>query len=213
MENNVQMMNVGQGAKSKKYLKGKAEIPDKKEAQGGGKRPKRDVRPSNNLKSPFVRRGTELSGRQITSEEEAIWQWLFKDKRNNNEHIYAFVDKLCTKELFQSLKYNSWVEGSVIDCWTYCLNDDERLKSPSSPLRLFFTVESTVVAIGHSGKSNDERYSNLLDHIDMVISTVNYQQNRNYTARDFDMHLSWEIIDNVVMSTDYGDVPRYLVSA
>lgn len=83
MENTVQVMNVGQGAKSTRDLKGKVKVSHQIEEAVVGKRPRREVRPSNNLKSPYVRRATELTGRQISSEEDAVWTWLFKDKRKN----------------------------------------------------------------------------------------------------------------------------------
>lgn len=53
---------------------------------------------------------------------------------------------MCTKAQFQSLKFNSWVEGTVIDCWSYLRNYGERLRGPNSPFRCFLTVETTVLS-------------------------------------------------------------------
>ena len=51
---------------------------------------------------------------------------------------------MCTKAHFQSLHDTKLVESSVIDAWTCMLNENEILRSDSSPLRLFLNTETTV---------------------------------------------------------------------
>ncbi|KAK1359313.1 hypothetical protein POM88_043787 [Heracleum sosnowskyi] len=194
------------------------------------KRPRREVHLSDNLKSPYVIRVNDLKARQIKPEEEAVWQWLFNNRKGRDDALFMWIDKFCTKAQFQSLKYNSWVEGTVIDCWSYFMNDKERLKAPNSPMRLFLTVETTLVALGVNKKGRDDRYANFTEHIDMCVSSVNYQHEKTYAVGDFDMvffpihqgthhylicydikHPSWDIIDNIAywndIETMYGGVP------
>ena len=37
-----------------------------------------------------------------------------------------------------------WVEGNVIDTWTHILNEREKYRAATSPLRLFCTIDTTV---------------------------------------------------------------------
>lgn len=53
---------------------------------------------------------------------------------------------MCTKAHFQSLDYNKMVEGTVIDAWTCILNENEILRSDSSPMQLFLNTEIMVYA-------------------------------------------------------------------
>lgn len=198
------------------------------------KRPKRVIQPTDVLRSPFLTRIVDLTARKIKKEEEEIWQWLFQyDTKEENAILFAWVDKLCTKSDFKTLKLNEWVLGSVIDCWTWLLNDNEKLKATSSPLRLFFTLETTLVPLGNNKKTNNERFEIFTDHIDIVMCTVKVLHAKHYEPGEFDMFFfpiftgahyylvsynikqpSWDIIDNIAGCTDvrktYGEMPFYL---
>lgn len=77
-----QLVNVTEDGNCHEGVLEKGKVVERNEAEGVVKRPRRDMRLSNNLRSPFVCRGIDINTRQVSAEEEAIWQWLFKDKRN-----------------------------------------------------------------------------------------------------------------------------------
>lgn len=56
---------------------------------------------------------------------------------------------MCTRGHFQSMQENTMIESTVIDTWSYMLNENEILRDDSSPLRLFMTSETTVSTLIH----------------------------------------------------------------
>ena len=60
------------------------------------------------------------------------------------DYIFEWKGKGCTKAHFHSLEANKPVESTVIDTWTYMLNENEILRADLSPLRMFLTSETTV---------------------------------------------------------------------
>ena len=60
------------------------------------------------------------------------------------DFIFEWKGRECTKAHFQSLQENGQVESTVIDTWTYMLNENELLRAESSPLRIFLTSETIV---------------------------------------------------------------------
>lgn len=74
---------------------------------------------------------------------------LFEFFRDN---LFEWNERMCTKAHFQSLQENKMVMSTLIDTWTYLLNENEIIKADSSPLRLFMTTETTVSDL-HFNKS------------------------------------------------------------
>lgn len=60
---------------------------------------------------------------------------------------FEWNDRMCTTGHFQSMKENNMIESTVIDTWSYLLNENEILRDNCSPLRLFMTTETTVCAL------------------------------------------------------------------
>lgn len=61
-----------------------------------------------------------------------------------SENLFEWNNRMCTTGHFQSMHENSMIESTVIDTWSYLLNENEMLKDDNSPLRLFMTSETTV---------------------------------------------------------------------
>ncbi|XP_074332784.1 uncharacterized protein LOC141670710 isoform X1 [Apium graveolens] len=83
-------------------------------------KPRRELKASHLCRSPYVSRVIDVSNHVITTEEKNVWQWLFQNRRNR---------KMCTKAHFQSLQENKMVMSTLIDTWTYLLNENEILKA------------------------------------------------------------------------------------
>ncbi|KAK1358879.1 hypothetical protein POM88_043353 [Heracleum sosnowskyi] len=150
------------------------------------------------------------------------------------ENLFEWNGRMCTKAHFQSLQDNKMVMSTVIDSWTYLLNENEILKADSSPLRLFMTTETTYGPLkidvgGGSYSSKIGRYAAFDDNMDIVIKMVNEMHNKHYEVKDFDMFVfpifnaahfyimkktRLEIIDNRVQTAGveetYGDLPTKL---
>ena len=62
----------------------------------------------------------------------------------NSEQMFKWNDFFCIRDDMQTLKINTNVATSVIDIWTFILNDGEKYRSDESPLRLFCTIGSVV---------------------------------------------------------------------
>ena len=60
------------------------------------------------------------------------------------DYIFEWKGRACTKAHFHSLEVGKPVESTVIDSWTYMLNENEILRAESSPLRIFLTSETIV---------------------------------------------------------------------
>ncbi|KAK1363409.1 hypothetical protein POM88_038970 [Heracleum sosnowskyi] len=139
---------------------------------------------------------------------------------------------------FQSLQDNKMIMSTVIDSWTYLLNENEILKDDSSPLRLFMTTETTYgplkIDVGEGSYSSKiGRYAAFDDHMDVVFKMVNEMHNKQYEVKDFDMFVfpifnsahfyiicynmkktRLEMIDNIVQTAGveetYDDLPAKL---
>ncbi|XP_074343147.1 uncharacterized protein LOC141680976 [Apium graveolens] len=202
-------------------------------------RPHREVKVSHLCRSPYVSRVVDVSSHVITTEERNVWKWLFLNRRNKRDYLFEWEGRKCTKAHFQSLRDNKLVETTVIDTWTYLLNENEILKADSSPLRLFMTTETTYgplrmdVGVGDD-YSKMSRFAAFDDNMDLVIKMVNEMHNKQYDVKDFDMFFfpiydsghhyiicynmkktRLEIIDNRVQTAGveetYGDLPARLV--
>lgn len=201
-------------------------------------RPRREIKASHLCRSPFVSRVVDVSSHVITTEERNVWQWLFQNRRNRKENLFEWNDRMCTKAHFQSLQENKMVMSTVIDTWTYLLNENEILKADSSPLRLFMTTETTYGPLQIDVDKGDysskmSRYAAFDDNMDIVIKMVNEMHNKQYEVKDFDMFVfpiynsghyyiicynmkkTWlEIIDNRVqiagVEETFGDLPSIL---
>lgn len=64
-----------------------------------------------------------------------------------SEILFEWNNRMCTSGHFQSMRENTMIESTVIDTWTYLLNENEILRDECSPLRLFMTSETTVCAL------------------------------------------------------------------
>ncbi|KAF1001375.1 hypothetical protein AG4045_025685 [Apium graveolens] len=150
------------------------------------------VKVSHLCRSPYVSRVVDVSSHVITTEERNEWKWLFLNRRNKRDYLFEWEGRKCTKAHFQSLRDNKLVETTVIDTWTYLLNENEILKADSSPLRLFMTTETTYgplrmdVGVGDD-YSKMSRFAAFDDNMDLVIKMVNEMHNKQYDVKDFDM--------------------------
>ncbi|KAK1384058.1 hypothetical protein POM88_021793 [Heracleum sosnowskyi] len=207
-------------------------------ATGEMVKPHREIKASHLCRSPYVSRVVDVISHVITTEERNVWQWLFKNRKNIKENLFEWNGRKWKKAHFQSLQDNKMIMSTVIDLWTYLLNENEILKDDSSPLRLFMTTETTARALylnksECSYSSKIGRYAAFDDHIDVVIKMVNEMHNKQYEVKDFDMFVfpifnsahfyiisynmkktRLEIIDNRVQTAGveetYGDLPAKL---
>ncbi|KAK1396384.1 hypothetical protein POM88_006247 [Heracleum sosnowskyi] len=155
-------------------------------------RPRREIKASHLCRSPYVSRVVDVSSHVINTEESNVWQCLFQNRKNRKENLFEWNGRMCTKAHFQSLQDIKMVMSTVIDSWTYLLNENEILKADSSPLRLFMTTETTYGPLkidvgGGSYSSKIGRYAAFDDNMDIVIKMVNEMHNKHYEVKDFDM--------------------------
>ncbi|XP_063936112.1 uncharacterized protein LOC108227120 [Daucus carota subsp. sativus] len=68
-------------------------------------------------------------------------------KEDPIEHMFIWNDFICIRDDMQTLKINTNVATSVIDIWTFILNDGEKYRSDESPLRLFCTIGSVLPSL------------------------------------------------------------------
>ncbi|KAL8089264.1 hypothetical protein AgCh_038891 [Apium graveolens] len=148
-------------------------------------KPRRELKASHLCRSPYMSRVIDVSNHVMTTEEKNVWQWLFQNRRNRKKNLFEWNDRMCTKAHFHSLHENKMVMSTLIDTWTYVLNENEILKADSSPLRLFLTTETTYGSLQIGDKLG--RYAAFCDNMDLVIQMVSEMHNREYEVTDFDM--------------------------
>ncbi|KAK1396434.1 hypothetical protein POM88_006297 [Heracleum sosnowskyi] len=201
-------------------------------------RPRRGIKASQFCRSPYVSRVVDVSTHQITTEESNIWELLFQSKNDINEHLFEWNNRMCTRGHFQSMQENNMMESTVIDTWSYLLNENELLRDDCSPLRLFMTSETTYgplrMEVGEGGTHDKmERNAAFHDNMDIVVQMVCDMHNKNYEVKDFEMFVfpiyssahhyiisynmkkpQLHIIDNIFhtggVEENYGDLPAIL---
>ncbi|KAK1365733.1 hypothetical protein POM88_041294 [Heracleum sosnowskyi] len=145
-------------------------------------RPRRGIKASHFCRSPYVSRVVDVSTHQITTEERNVWEWLFHTRRDV---------KKCTSGHFQSMKENSMIEATIIDTWSYLLNENGILRDNCSPLRLFMTSKTThrplIMEVGEGTHDKMERYAVFHDNMDIVVQMVCDMHTKQYEVKDFDM--------------------------
>ncbi|KAK1383135.1 hypothetical protein POM88_020870 [Heracleum sosnowskyi] len=109
----------------------------------------------------------------IPTKERNVWQWLFQNRKNRKENLFEWNGRKCIKAHFQSLQDNKMIMSTVIDSWTYLLNENETLKDDSSPLRALYLNKSEG-----SYSSKIGRYTAFDDHMDVLIKMVNEMHNK-----------------------------------
>lgn len=152
-------------------------------------RPRRALMPVVVCRSPFVTRVIDVNGHKITTQERNVWEWLLQNRRNKKDNIFKWKDRLCTKGHFQSLQDNKMVQTTVIDTWTCLLNENEILRSNTSPLRLFFTSETTYGPLQNNLYEGNKisSFCSFNDHVEHALKMVSALHNRLYDVTDFDM--------------------------
>ncbi|WOG93705.1 hypothetical protein DCAR_0312992 [Daucus carota subsp. sativus] len=125
---------------------------------------------------------------QITPSMEGQEQSTQKrvDDEIDNDYLFQWKGRGCTKAHMRSLGENKMVETIVIDSWTCILNENEILRADTSPLRLFLTTETTLLFPVYNAA-----------HHYIICYNI-------HTPR-------WEVLDNRVQtlsfSDTYGDLP------
>ncbi|XP_017250717.2 uncharacterized protein LOC108221347 [Daucus carota subsp. sativus] len=215
-----------------KKIEAKASAVDKNPENMMLSRPCRIRRLAPAIKSPYVIRVKPIKAGGINSEENVLWEWLFSSRRSLNEKLFQWKRTGCSKEQLQTLMVGQWVEGNVIDTWTHILNEREKYRAATSPLRLFCTIDTTLGALTDNMTLLD-RCVILADNMEVALERANMLHNRTYQETDFDMFLfpihknghhyvisfnlkypAMEIIDNIQSSEDietrYGSLPYTL---
>ncbi|XP_063939771.1 uncharacterized protein LOC135148469 [Daucus carota subsp. sativus] len=195
-------------------------------------RPRRGFVPAQVCRSPFVTRVVDVNAHKIGADEKDAWDWVMQNKRNKEEYLFEWNGRYCTKAHFQSLHDSKMVETTLIDTWSYILNENEILRSENSPLRLFLTTETTYgpLQLQYDPLS---RYCAFDDHVDLALAMANEVHNKQYDVNDFDLFVfpiytgahhyliaydlrkpRCEILDNRVQTASieetYGDLPEKL---
>lgn len=130
------------------------------------------------------------------------------------------------------------MESTVIDTWSYLLNENEILRDDCSPLRLFMTSETIYeplsMEVGECAAHDTmERNAAFDDNMDIVVQIICDMHNKQYEVKDFDMFVfpiyssahhyiisynmkkpQLEIVDNIFqfgrVEDNYGDLPTRL---
>ncbi|KAK1374703.1 hypothetical protein POM88_030896 [Heracleum sosnowskyi] len=133
---------------------------------------------------------------------------------------------------------NKMIESTVIDTWSYLLNENEILRDNCSPLRIFMTSETIygplTMEVGKGATHNKlERKDMFHDNLDIVVQMVCDMHNKKYEVKDFDMFVfpiyflehhfvicynmkkpTLDILDNKLQTEgvddNYGDLPARL---
>ncbi|KAL8233900.1 hypothetical protein R6Q59_020000 [Mikania micrantha] len=97
-------------------------------------------------------------------EEKAIWNLIFGGDKETKETqkiardtVFDTVNGVKTEIYFlRSLEPRREVYGDIIDCWATVLNDEEKLRSPESPHRLFCGLRTFMDGMFNKEDVNDD---------------------------------------------------------
>ncbi|KAL1811482.1 hypothetical protein ACET3Z_021547 [Daucus carota] len=178
-------------------------------------------------KSPYVDRVVNINSK-LTNQEFGLWKYMIK-KEDPIEHMFIWNDFICIRDDMQTLKINSNVATSVIDIWTFILNDGEKYRSDESPLRLFCTIGSVLPSLVDHLKLATT-YPIFAINMTEMLTRINRQAietmhmvffpiwaYQHYYLVCYNLKTPcYEIIDNIQRGKDaklsYGPKPRILVN-
>ncbi|KAD5317742.1 hypothetical protein E3N88_17688 [Mikania micrantha] len=90
---------------------------------------------SRDCKSPYLLREVEITNR-YNKEENAVWGYIV-NLSNEEVTLTTSNGAMTEAKFFKTLKPTNRIHGEIIDCWAAVLNEEDKLRSPDSPYRLF----------------------------------------------------------------------------
>ncbi|KAL4591739.1 hypothetical protein LXL04_004710 [Taraxacum kok-saghyz] len=100
-------------------------------------RPKRNVKVSKMICSPYMERIAKIKDR-VKADELVLCNSIFASKRDTKEKVWEndMGDMLYQSDVY-TFKANFYINWRIINCWISIMNARECLKSDESPSRLF----------------------------------------------------------------------------
>ncbi|KAI3781816.1 hypothetical protein L2E82_11842 [Cichorium intybus] len=164
IENEEQMVNI------------KRKKTEKEVVQNVRTKPKRNVVVTEVFKSPFVNRAVDLN-EKLSVVQEVICQMMFRcdpDKESMEILFETSPGDILTRHQFESMRPDHSIHRFVIDCWTTVLNFEEnKLKSKSSPSRLFFNTQILTENLLDDSTTFLKRFRIFDDNVNCFISELN----------------------------------------
>ncbi|GER45738.1 leucine-rich repeat protein kinase family protein [Striga asiatica] len=115
------------------------------------RRNKKDVRKSERLLSPYHTRVLAAISK-FNKKERDLCFWILDDVDKMDEAVFSSGHVECLRRDLLSIRPSLFVSTTVVDVWATVLNNLELLRSHSSPLRFFFTVDTCAFTIVNPAK-------------------------------------------------------------
>ncbi|KAL4558117.1 hypothetical protein LXL04_036314 [Taraxacum kok-saghyz] len=123
--------------KKQKEHEKEQEKEKEKEEVVAEQRPKRNVKVSKMICSPYMERIAKIKDR-VKADELVLCNSIFASKRDTKEKVWEndMGDVLYQSDVY-TFKSNFYINWRIINCWISIMNARECLKSDESPARLF----------------------------------------------------------------------------
>ncbi|XP_057794321.1 uncharacterized protein LOC131010679 isoform X2 [Salvia miltiorrhiza] len=92
------------------------------------------------FRSPFVQREVSTSKRLTKQEKEIGLYCLYSETYDGFQELFSHKDFVITRYEMQSFRKGCMVNPSIINAWCLVLNNQEDIRSNTSPLRFFATT-------------------------------------------------------------------------
>ncbi|CAH9095340.1 unnamed protein product [Cuscuta europaea] len=123
--------------KGKEVVVEEVNMKDKKKEFASGKttylRPKRGAKAAEVLKSPYMARVVDPNDTS-NAQEKQIWKWVMQDATDKRDDIlFKYKQITINRGEMLTLGEKKHMCSKVIDAWTVCLNNKEKIRSSTSP--------------------------------------------------------------------------------
>ncbi|CAA0817913.1 Unknown protein, partial [Striga hermonthica] len=189
------------------------------------RRNKKDVRKSEKLLSPYYTRVLAATSK-FNKKERDLCFWILDDVDKMDEAVFSSGHIECLRRELLTIRPSLFVSTTVVDIWAIVLNNLELLRSPGSPLRFFFTVDTCAFTIVNPTKGQSigerrimfydmmkeqlKRAGQQLKNIDMLFFPI-YQEEHYYIMCLNLKKLNIVLIDNSTSTTNGAiDIPSTL---
>ncbi|CAH9116779.1 unnamed protein product [Cuscuta europaea] len=100
-------------------------------------RPRRVAKAAEVLKSPYLERAIDPNDTSNPN-EKVIWKWVMQDAPyKRDEFVFKYKQVSVKRGDMFSLREKNHLSMNVLDAWTLCLNTKEKVRSSTTPCRLF----------------------------------------------------------------------------
>ncbi|KAL4590492.1 hypothetical protein LXL04_003422 [Taraxacum kok-saghyz] len=197
--------------KKQKEQEKKQEKEKEKEEVVAEPRPKRNVKVSKMIYSPYMERIAKIKDR-VKADELVLCNSIFASKRDTKEKVWEndMGDMLYQSDVY-TFKSNFYINWRIINCWISIMNARECLKSDESLARLF--LHSDCMASDYMLDGSVLELTRM-NQFNMLFTATCNNLDINPNLRSIGLKPSYVLIDHIVrMGTTanrYGPIPLTL---